>query len=412
MLPTTTTCPSPEASSAGRNAFVTRTVPRKFSSYIRRQASSSASAIVSLPNAPPALFTSTRTSGTWDANAATEPGSVTSSGSARAEPPSRSMEPATSSRRSSRRAPRTTANPSAASDRAVAAPIPEEAPVTIAVPLSASDMAASLPGTMRTVPSTHPPEAKPTFDPGRRQEHRHRDDERQERAPRDRLHQERRVLPAQHEVEDDVDRQEHRVPGRRRDQHEPRQRDETRRTVRRSIPGARECRSPAPADPERQHQQEPDVRERERRDVLSDQRLSRERVRQHRRHRRRKNCHPRTNRCHPSHSHRLNRIHRPATGRVTARSMSLIVGHRSWSFTSPSPSQATKAPMITAHPITPTVDTPPLSEPLAARRIASRAPCGERRQPLAFEPLDVLRPAEHQHREAETRPDPGRQRQP
>src|SRR5712692_6829690 len=138
MLPITTTWPSPERSSAGRNALVTRAVPKRFNSYIRRHASRSASAMVSRPNAPPALFTRTRAAGTAAAKASTDSGSVTSS--ERARPP---QDAATSRSRSRRRAPSTTSNPTLASARAVAAPIPLDAPVTTAMPRS--DMRLSLP---------------------------------------------------------------------------------------------------------------------------------------------------------------------------------------------------------------------------------------------------------------------------
>src|SRR5205823_9300565 len=132
MLPTITMWPSPERSRAGRNARVTRAVPRTFSSYIRRHASRSASATGSRPNAPPALFTSRRTSGSLATNASTEAGSVTSRATARATPPSAPMAAATRSRRSIRRAPATTSNPCRARARAVASPMPLEAPVTTA----------------------------------------------------------------------------------------------------------------------------------------------------------------------------------------------------------------------------------------------------------------------------------------
>ena len=71
-------CPSPEASSAGSSAFVTRRVPITLVSNIQRQSSSSACATGSRPFAPPALFTSSDTSGTAAANAATDSASVTS----------------------------------------------------------------------------------------------------------------------------------------------------------------------------------------------------------------------------------------------------------------------------------------------------------------------------------------------
>src|SRR5439155_15604881 len=131
MLPTITTWPSPDRSSAGRKARVTLDVPRKFTSHIHRHASSSASATGSRPTAPPALLTSTRTSGTCETKVRTDSPSDTSSD--RARPP---ISPAISSSRSSRLAPRTISNPEAASARAVAAPIPADAPVTTATPRS------------------------------------------------------------------------------------------------------------------------------------------------------------------------------------------------------------------------------------------------------------------------------------
>src|SRR5438445_3256740 len=131
MLPTITTWPSPERSSAGSKARVIFTVPRKFTSHIHLQLSSSASATWSRPRAPPALLTRTRTSGTCETNRRTDSLSVTSSG--RARPP---ISPAIFSSRSRRLAPRTTSNPTPASARAVAAPIPADAPVTTAIPRS------------------------------------------------------------------------------------------------------------------------------------------------------------------------------------------------------------------------------------------------------------------------------------
>src|SRR4249919_2087691 len=82
-----------------------------------------------MPNAPPALLTRTwRESPTTSASAATESAEVTSQ--VTAVP---SILRASSSIRSDLRAAQTTANPSWARARAVAAPIPLEAPVTTAV---------------------------------------------------------------------------------------------------------------------------------------------------------------------------------------------------------------------------------------------------------------------------------------
>ena len=117
--------PSPLRSSAGSSAFVTLITPITFVSNMPRQFSSSASATGSRPSAPPALLTSTESSGSVFARSATESGSVTSSRSAL---PPTSL--ATSSQRSSRLAAATTSKPAAASDLTVAAPIPLLAPVT------------------------------------------------------------------------------------------------------------------------------------------------------------------------------------------------------------------------------------------------------------------------------------------
>ena len=60
-----------------------RRTPSTFVSYIERHWSSSASAIGLSPRAPPALFTSSRQSGTEATKASTDAGSVTSSGMGR-----------------------------------------------------------------------------------------------------------------------------------------------------------------------------------------------------------------------------------------------------------------------------------------------------------------------------------------
>ena len=124
-----TTRPWPDSRSAGSSAWVTRTRPSTFTSYIRAQSVRSASATPAASNAPPALFTSTSSRGpTAFASAATEAASVTSQ--ATAKPP---ISSARAVIRSSRRAAQTTRKPSPASARAVAAPIPLLAPVTTAV---------------------------------------------------------------------------------------------------------------------------------------------------------------------------------------------------------------------------------------------------------------------------------------
>jgi len=124
-----TSSPSPLATSAGSSAWVTRSVPSTLSSNICCHWAGSVSATVSRPNAPPALLTSTATSvpTSW-ASRATEAGSVTSQSTA--VPP---ISAASGSMRSRLRAAHTTANPSAPSRLAVAAPMPLLAPVTTAV---------------------------------------------------------------------------------------------------------------------------------------------------------------------------------------------------------------------------------------------------------------------------------------
>src|SRR6185436_2012797 len=124
-----TTWPSPDSRRAGSRARVIRSVPRTLVSHMVRQVSSPASSMRSRPRAPPALFTSRwTTAGSSWTKAATLCASVTSSGSAVAP-----SGPATSRRRSRRRAPTQSSNPACARARAVAAPIPELAPVTTAV---------------------------------------------------------------------------------------------------------------------------------------------------------------------------------------------------------------------------------------------------------------------------------------
>src|SRR3954470_18210260 len=123
-----TTSPPPSARRAGSRAWVTRTIPRAFRSNIRAQSATSASSTVAASTAPPALLTSTSTLSTAAASARTESSSVTSHTTA--APP---ISAASSSIRSWRRAAQTTWNPSPASARAVAAPMPLLAPVTTAV---------------------------------------------------------------------------------------------------------------------------------------------------------------------------------------------------------------------------------------------------------------------------------------
>src|ERR1700688_1392489 len=103
-------------------------------SHIVRQSSSRASAIGSSPWAPPALLSSRWTRATRAASAVTLAASATSRISATASAaPAALISRARSRSRSSRRAPRTTWKPAAASARALAAPIPELAPVTTAI---------------------------------------------------------------------------------------------------------------------------------------------------------------------------------------------------------------------------------------------------------------------------------------
>src|SRR6185437_7497879 len=114
--------------------WVTRSAPSTLDWYMASQSAGSASATGSNPIAPPALLTSTvipaGSAAALAASAATDSGSVTSS--AIGSMPS--VPAASSTNRSTRRAAAQTAKPSAASRRAVAAPIPLEAPVTTAIP--------------------------------------------------------------------------------------------------------------------------------------------------------------------------------------------------------------------------------------------------------------------------------------
>lgn len=108
---------------------MTRAEPVTLMAYMRSQSAMSASSTRSTPNAPPALLTSTsRRPPTASTRPATDSGEVTSHSTA--VPP---ISCAKAVRRSRRRAAQRTWRPSAASLRAVAAPIPLDAPVTTAV---------------------------------------------------------------------------------------------------------------------------------------------------------------------------------------------------------------------------------------------------------------------------------------
>ena len=72
-------CPPGSASRAGINAWVTRSTPITLTSYIHCQSTGLARSTGSTPIAPPALLTSTLTSGRSAANASTDAWSVTSS---------------------------------------------------------------------------------------------------------------------------------------------------------------------------------------------------------------------------------------------------------------------------------------------------------------------------------------------
>ena len=131
-----TMVPAPDASSAGSSAWVTRSVPSTFTSYIHCQSPTEPDSTGSRPRAPPALLTS-RVTGPGAAAAAaaspaTDSSEVTSQATAVALPPAASISATRSASRSVRRAAASTWKPSAASRRAVAAPIPLDAPVTIA----------------------------------------------------------------------------------------------------------------------------------------------------------------------------------------------------------------------------------------------------------------------------------------
>src|SRR5215467_6944221 len=128
--------PAPR-SRAGSSAWVTRSTPSTFVSYIACQSAGSATSTGSTPIAPPALLTSTETSSSESASEATEAGDVTSRVTGRMP----GVDAASESSRSRRRAAATTSNPSAASRRAVAAPMPLLAPVTTAVRVMDNDSA-------------------------------------------------------------------------------------------------------------------------------------------------------------------------------------------------------------------------------------------------------------------------------
>src|SRR4051812_25199630 len=128
------TVPAPLASSAGSSAWVTRSVPSVLTSNIHCQSAIEPPATGSMPCAPPALLTSTVTGAPSpvirSAIAATDSSEVTSQVTAVASGP---ISLTNWSSRSARRAAATTWNPSVASRRTVAAPIPLDAPVTTAM---------------------------------------------------------------------------------------------------------------------------------------------------------------------------------------------------------------------------------------------------------------------------------------
>ncbi len=106
-------------------------------SYICRQSAGSPVATGSAPSAPPALLTRTARVRNAVANSSTAARSVTSSWYAVAWWPASFSSAASASTRSLRRAVSTTRKPSAASVRAVAAPMPLLAPVTTAMGVAA-----------------------------------------------------------------------------------------------------------------------------------------------------------------------------------------------------------------------------------------------------------------------------------
>ncbi len=125
-----TTSPRRDARSSGRNAFVARTVPSTFVSYIARHSSILASSTWSTPRPNPAMLSSACTGPRAPASAtsrATSSSDVTSPTTGCA--PVRS---ATSARRSARRANATTSQPRARRNRTHASPMPDDAPVTTA----------------------------------------------------------------------------------------------------------------------------------------------------------------------------------------------------------------------------------------------------------------------------------------
>ncbi len=128
--------PEPDASRAGSSAWVTRSVPSTFTSYIHCQSATEPDSTGSSPRAPPALLTRRVTGpGAWaaaSASPATDSSEVMSQVTAVACPPAAVISATRSVSRSARRAAASTWKPSAARRRAVAAPIPLDAPVTMA----------------------------------------------------------------------------------------------------------------------------------------------------------------------------------------------------------------------------------------------------------------------------------------
>src|SRR4051794_1231614 len=129
-----TTPPAPPLSMASLARHARYQGPVRLRSIVCRQASAEMRSLRAATGSTPALLTSTSRRPKRSRVAATRssraPRSVTSVGTARAEPPSASICLAPVSRSSTERAARTTPKPSAARRAAVAAPMPRLAPVT------------------------------------------------------------------------------------------------------------------------------------------------------------------------------------------------------------------------------------------------------------------------------------------
>src|SRR5271166_1263769 len=132
---TNTRSPRPRSTMGAARAVVSRWAFERFTESTRSKVEGSVSSAVA-GRISPALETSTstgpRAAVASTANRSVAWSSARSRGNATASPPASRMAAAVASQVTTRRAPRTTGWPAAASARAVAAPMPEEAPVTTA----------------------------------------------------------------------------------------------------------------------------------------------------------------------------------------------------------------------------------------------------------------------------------------